>query len=55
MENLTDGELLQTMAALKDRIDTGSLPSDHQCMKDLTHAILKVQKELREREVDYGT
>lgn len=55
MEKLTDGELLQTRAALKDRQDMTGLPDHHPAMKDVSRAISKVQEELREREVAYGT
>ena len=54
MEKLTDGELLQIRAALKDRQDMGSLPANMECVQASSHAISKVQEELRERGVHYG-
>lgn len=54
MEELTDGELLQTRAALKDRLDMTSLPLHSECMKDVSRAISKTEEELRTRDVKYG-
>ena len=54
MEDLTDGELKQTRAALLDRQNIAPDPPEAQCNIDIRRAIEKCQEELRSRGVDYG-